>query len=223
MQVPKRVSLDVVHKVVHSGTAAEKRRTGRPRRAPSYLFIGFPRISSRSDHPASLHLATAHALLFGSGSACCPRGRLNAAPPGLARWRKPGSVKGGGTWKVTHTAVFRTVMSAFRRATAIAARALTTKQIAFGCFILDDVGAEIAQDHRTEWTGRYMRQVDDDGTFERQARRGTHQASFGELGAGSRLDVSPSCRPGSNERQDLGPPSRNVKSQFGTGVLSEKI
>jgi hypothetical protein len=37
VQVPKRVSLDVVHKVVHSGIAAEKRRTGRSRRAPSYL------------------------------------------------------------------------------------------------------------------------------------------------------------------------------------------
>lgn len=35
--MPKRVSLDVVHKVVHSGTAANKRQTGRRRNAPSYL------------------------------------------------------------------------------------------------------------------------------------------------------------------------------------------
>ena len=37
MQVPKRVSLEVVHKVVHGGAAAKQRQAGRRRNAPSYL------------------------------------------------------------------------------------------------------------------------------------------------------------------------------------------
>jgi hypothetical protein len=93
--VPKRVSLDVVHKVVHGGVAENKRRTGRPRNAPSYLVR---RLSTYF-----LQIRPPRELAPGSGPCAPIRVRLGVLPKREAQrrtaWLGTLAQAGFGEWR----------------------------------------------------------------------------------------------------------------------------